>query len=296
MATSILALPELSMPCTIESNMDWLDSIVFFDASGKAVPLDGIAFRLQVRVDSELPDVLVDASTDNGLLQILSAGFTCSLASPGQGYRVGDLIYVGGGTAVSPAVIRVTSVTVLSLGSLINYGGTSSSNFGYTVGQVITLTPYAAGSPISASAQVSIMVDSITSTGQIATYHVLNGGNYTVTPSGDNFLVPAPAGSALTTFFNGASYGIAGVVLADPGIYFVQPTSPAPQASTTGSGVSATFNVGQINNALGILIPAGDLVHPLIEAAGVYQIQAMADGYTQNVASGPMTVTQGIVR
>ena len=202
--TAILALPEISMPISIETGEDWLDAIAFYDASGLPLALDGILFHLQVRVAASDNEIFFEATTADGSLQILASSALISVASSGVGYVVGDLIHAATSDAIVPMTIKVTAV----------------------------------------------------------------GGSGAVTAAS----------------------------IADPGIYTILPGNPATQGSTSGSGSGATFNLTWINNALVIAVASATLPAKFVAGQYVYGIQVTAEGYTMTLASGDLTLTDGVVR
>jgi hypothetical protein len=75
---ALLSLPLIKLTIETSSNEDWLDSIGYTTPSddpapGSPIPLDGILLILTVRDSVDDLAVLLTASTENGLLQILPA-------------------------------------------------------------------------------------------------------------------------------------------------------------------------------------------------------------------------------
>lgn len=279
--TNILALPELSIPCTIRTNEDWLDSIAYVDVNGNPVALDGIDFELQCRATADSGDVLLDASTDNGLLVLCSSGALVQPIAPGAGYAIGDTIYPAGGTVTVPAALVVMALALVGLTG--GAGGT-----GHAVGNVITL----AGGVFSAAAQIT--VDTIGTGGAITGYHVSTPGSYTIAPLA--FTQGSTTGTGLGATFATPIWGVAAAKMASAGTYQTVPASPVVQGSTTGLGAGATFALTWINNAIGLAVPLASITDYLIAAATLYEMRAIAGGNTLVVVTGALTVEQGIVR
>jgi hypothetical protein len=278
--TNILALPELSIPCTIRTNEDWLDAVAFWDVNGNPVALDGIPFELQARATADSGDVLLDATTDNGLLVLCSAGALVQPVAPGFGYAVGDVIYAAGGACTVPAALVVTALALVGLGVA---GGT-----GYAVGDVLTLGGGVAAAP------AMVMVDKVDANGAITASHVLAPGVYTAPATALAQVATTGRGTGAT--FTAPLWGVASAKMTSAGTYSVLPTSPVAQGSTTGLGAGATFALTWVNNALCIAVPLDAITDYLIAVATVYEIRAEADGYTRVVVTGPLTVVEGIVR
>jgi len=78
MPTNILSLPLAALVIETGNNEDWIESLLFVvdDGSGgdpTAMPqldLRGISFELEVRRRAEDHEVVIHASTDNGMLQV----------------------------------------------------------------------------------------------------------------------------------------------------------------------------------------------------------------------------------
>lgn len=278
--TSILALPELSIPCTIRTNEDWLDAVAFWDVNGNPVALDGIAFELQAREAADSGDVLLDATTDNGLLQLCSAGALVQPMAMGAGYAVGDQIGLAGGSVIVPATLTVTALALVGLSVA---GGTN-----YAVGDVIRLS----GGVFSAWA--SILVGAVGSNGQITAATVLNGGSYTVLPTAITQTSTSGIGSGAS--FSAPLWGVTAAKMTSAGTYLVLPTNPVAQGTTTGLGAGATFALAWVKNALCIAVPLAAITDYLIAVATRYEVRAEADNYTAVVVTGPLTVLEGIVR
>ena len=284
--TNILALPELSIPCTIRTNEDWLDAIAFTDVNGNPVALDGIAFELQCRAnassnDVDSGDVLLDATTANGLLQLCSAGALVQPIAPGAGHAIGDTVYPAGGSCVVPAALVVTALALVGLADV-------APGAAHAVGDVLTL----GGGVASVAAQIT--VDAVGQGGAITACHVSRAGSYTVAPS--PFTQAATTGNGTGATFGTPLWGVAAARMTSAGTYSVLPSNPVAQGTTTGLGAGATFALTWVDNALCIAVPLASITDYLIAAATLYEIRAEADGYTQVVVTGALTVAEGIVR
>lgn len=162
MATNVLALPELTIPCTIRTNEDWIDAVAFTDVNGNPVALDGIGFELQARATAADADVLLEASTDDGLLVLCSAGALVEPLTPGAGFSIGDLIYPAGGAAIVPAALVVKALALVGLTE-------SAGGNAHAVGDVLTLGGGVAAVP------AQITVDAVGADGVITAFHTVSG-------------------------------------------------------------------------------------------------------------------------
>ena len=284
MTTNILSLGEVSIPCSIHINADWIDAIAFFDPNGNPLPLDGIGFRMQARSSPLDGDVLLEASTANGLLGLGSTGALAQALVPGLGYAIGDGIALNGGVGSARATL---AVTMLALGAALLTG----SGAGHTVGDVLTL---AATTPGVAAAPATVQVDAIDGNGRITAFHVLAGGAYTVAPIA--LTQAATTGLGTGAAFGTPSWGVAAAKMTSPGTYSVTPTNPIAQSTSTGAGQGATFALTWINNVLAIQVPLASMKAYLVSEASVYEIRAEADSYIQVAVSGALTPKTGIVQ
>lgn len=117
MATNILQLPKVSIPCSIESNEDWRDALAYTNISNNPVPLDGIAFMLSVRQSNADAWVMLSASLADYLL-ILPASANVAIQAAGTAYAIndtitlpGDLVLVVSGIGSSGAITAVSIKT-----------------------------------------------------------------------------------------------------------------------------------------------------------------------------------------
>ena len=279
MSTNIGALGEEEKPWTFRLGEDLIDGIAFLLA-GAPVALDGIDFRLQIRRAAADRQVFLEATTDNGLLAIRPSTPIVAPANPGVGYAIGDTIRPAGGVAVVPMTLTVTSLALVALTC-------TGSGPNFAPGNTIAL-----GGGIAATPAVAT-VDTVDAQGHVLTAHVSTPGFYSVAAA--TFSQVASNGNGTGATFANPVWGVAAAAVADNGIYSVLPASPLVQGSTSGAGVGATFAMTFINNGLAILVPAADLPLALVAGAYVYAIQALADGATATVLSGPVTALPAIL-
>lgn len=163
-----------------------------------------------------------------------------------------------------------------------------------------------------------IPLDNIAFTAPIT--QALNGAANTIfTPSTANgFLVPLAGSATVTIGAQGVGYAvgdhvvIAGGIGVSPailgvsgigaggnitsatmlatGLYSQLPSSPVTQASSTGAGSGATFNLSWVNNGLGFVIPNASLPPQLRPGSYSMKLQAAADGILKTVATVALTV------
>jgi subtilisin-like proprotein convertase family protein len=188
--------------------------------------------------------------SDNNVLSPLSAdsGVSgASVQSAGSGYAPGDTVTLTGGTFSAAAILLVTGVN----GS----GGiTGVSVLDPGVYTVRPTNPVAQGSTSGFGANANFKLAFTTETG-VATAAVNAGGSgYAVGDfiniSGGIFHSVATLGVTSV----GPGGAITGVSIFNPGNYIVPPTNPVAQASTTGTGSGANFNL-----TFGSLSAAGNL-------------------------------------
>jgi hypothetical protein len=65
-------MPQVAMAMTVATNADWLDGLEYWDlqAPPQPIDLDGIAFELELRSSPPAATVVIQASTDNGLIVV----------------------------------------------------------------------------------------------------------------------------------------------------------------------------------------------------------------------------------
>ena len=183
--------------------------------------------------------VFLDPPTGHSL-QILTIGVGGSgtgivnprVASSGIGYQPGDVITLAGGTTVNydSASVQVTAVGASRI--TVTSGGT-----GYVLGDVLVLQP---DSSTSATSALELTVTNVvTTTGSIISASITHGGAYKYLPGTEVFL-----SNGLGTGANIAvDWGVYSVIAASQGTYSRRPDQPIAQASSSGSGLGATFEV-----------------------------------------------------
>lgn len=142
-------------------------------------------------------------------------------------YVRGDTIVIAGGTFSSPAGLRVLFTTIATLA--INSGGT-----GYAVGDTITLLG-------GAAAQQAVITVTTVSSGVVTGFAISNGGRYTTNSTTFTQYKTSGAGTGAT--FNAAIFGPGELSVYAVGGYTAVPANPANQASSSGTGLGATYTM-----------------------------------------------------
>lgn len=160
-----------------------------------------------------------------------------SPATPGTGYVPGDTITLAGGTYAGVGVLTVA--TTQGVSATVAAGGTGGTNGTQTVtGTTGTGTKFQASVTVAANAITAVLSITVP-------------GSYTVNPT---ILTAEPVtGAGLT----GAQLSVVmGALTATPNInqYSAQPTNPVSQASTSGVGTGATWNLTFTEASLPVLI------------------------------------------
>lgn len=146
----------------------------------------------------------------------------------GNNYVPGNHLSPSDGTAITPAIINVTSTELRS--ATVNDGGT-----GYANADVITIST---GTGTAANATVTTDGDGI-----VTSVSLVNNGVYTVNPTltGVATVNSTGIGTGLTLDLVTKLFTIA---IAEPGEYSAIPTLSAnPVSNVTGTGVSANVNL-----------------------------------------------------
>ncbi len=191
----------------------------------------------------------------------------------GSGYVPGDTMTLAGGTFSAAAVATVSRTQVVS--ATVAAGGSGGTNGTQTVtGTTGTGTKFQMSVTVSGGAITAILglvtggiystnptnlaAEPVTGAGLSgATLHVVMGlqsttvttsGSYTVNPVGGLLTQSATSGSGTGGQLIGA-FAPLSLSVSTPGQYSAFPVSPASQASTTGSGVGATFNLSSVASA-----------------------------------------------
>lgn len=153
---------------------------------------------------------------------------TATAVAAGALYQPGNTITLAGGTSTTAAVLTIDAVKLVSC--TIDNAGT-----GYAVNDVIEL----AGGTSTGSA--AITVTTVGGSGEITGFIVSEGGSYTVTAA--SLTQAFTTGSGTGAVVGGTVWGVATTTPTTAGVYSALPSNPAAQASTSGSGSGATFNL-----------------------------------------------------
>jgi hypothetical protein len=192
-----------------------------------------------------------------------------ALSAAGTGYAPADTITLAGGThsvagIVTISTTKVVSATIAAAGAggtpgnatvtgttgsgtqfqatvTITAGGVIASVNSITVAGSYTTNPTTpTAEPVTggglAGAQLNVVLG-------VNTFFVSTGGNYTVNPAGANFTQASSSGPGVDATFQSAIFGPLNVTFADPGAYTTFPSDPVLQASSSGGGLGAEFNV-----------------------------------------------------
>jgi hypothetical protein len=211
------------------------------------------------------PAVLTVTST------ILLGLSTATPATAGE-YAPGDTITLAGGTQLSPSVVTVThtqvaSATIASAGSLGADGPatvTGTTGTGTFFQANVTITGGAISSVNSITVPGDYTTNPTTPTAEPVTGGGLIGaalnltmgvldftltmpGTFSANPSGNMFTQASTSGSGVGATFQFALFGPQTVVFSNPGVYTVFPPNPVQQASTTGSGLGVQFTVSSVS-------------------------------------------------
>ena len=210
-----------------------------------------------------------------GITTLLSAavnapGTYAFFPSSGGGYIPGCTIALAGGTQSQQPIVQVLTTKVVA--AAIAAAGSGGTPGAQTVtGTTGTGTKFQASVTVSGAGHITA-VNSISVAGSytvnptalnvepvtgasltgaklilemgVETVQVTTGGVFSGNPVGGNLTqsfcsVPNAVGAT----FNAAVLGPSALTVANPGVYSVVPVNPAAQASTTGTGLGASFNV-----------------------------------------------------
>lgn len=142
-------------------------------------------------------------------------------------YAPGDTITLTGGTALSQAVLTVSTTQIVSI--VLNAAGSS-----YAVNDTITLS----GGTSSVAAVLTVLTESA---GKIETFSVTTAGTFSANPNGGNMTQASTSGSGTGATFQAAVFGPKAVTVTSGGVYGVEPSNPVAQGSSSGIGTGATF-------------------------------------------------------
>lgn len=143
------------------------------------------------------------------------------------------------------------AATLASLAANLNGSGNATINectYGATstVLNITFLTSGTAGNTFTVAASAATPSGATLSGGGmtgVGTVNISNAGAFTSNPSGAIFTQGSTSGSGTGANFNTALMGPLVVAISSAGTYSVLPTNPVSQASTTGTGLGATFTV-----------------------------------------------------
>ena len=195
---------------------------------------------------------------------------SAAINAAGTGYVPADTITTTGGTFSAAGVLTVATTKVVS--ATVAAGGTGGTPGTATVtGTTGTGTKFQANVTISGGGAITA-VNSITVAGSytanpttltaepvtgaslsgatlnvvmgVATTTVSTPGSYTVNAAA--LTQGATSGTGTGATFNTTSYGVLTVGVSEAGSYTTTPSNPAAQASTSGSGTSATLTVSYV--------------------------------------------------
>lgn len=165
---------------------------------------------------------------------------TVSVLTQGSFYKVGDVLTLTGGTAITPSTFTVSTTTAASVAAKPSFRGTN-----YTVGD--TLTWNAATGGIGWTSPLIIQVDSVLPGGLINTVSIVSGsaGSYNSTA---DVSITADTQTVTNPLATGAQFdvvlGVRTLAIANRGAYsvYVSPLTDIA-TSTTGFGSNCTVNV-----------------------------------------------------
>jgi hypothetical protein len=217
------------------------------------------------------------SATSGGLdaATVLSAAASATVSAGGTGYAVGDLIQLAGGTFTTPTVLQVASLSGSAVATVtVNQPGIYSSTPTNPVSQGTTSGSGSGATFTVTWAATSASAASATPQGGGSGYAV----NDTITLAGGTFTQAAVL--KVTSASGGA---VTGVSVQTAGSYSVTPSNPVAQASTSGGGSGATFNiVWNVGVVWGLLLPIGQ------------QDTTFLSGYGSGpYGSGPYGTSQG---
>ena len=200
---------------------------------------------------------------------------SCAVNQPGgipNSYVPGDMLTLVGGTHSVPAVVTVATTEVVGTPIIHNNGsggtpgnqiltGTTGTGRKFQLNVTIsgggnlssinsvadpgsyTANPTSLfGEPLTGAGLVGASVDLVVNAGMgVQSISVSNGGNYTGNSS--TFTQASSSGPGTGTTFQSGIFGPRDVTVSNPGVYTTNPTNPVSQASTTGTGIGAKFNL-----------------------------------------------------
>jgi Ubiquitin-activating enzyme E1 FCCH domain len=195
---------------------------------------------------------------------------SCAVNVRGITYVPGDTITLAGGTPVTPAVVTVVTTQVVGTPTIaaagtggtpgnatvtgttgvgtrfqatvtINAGGHIQTVNSLIVAGSYTTNPTVLGNePVTGGGLTGAQLGLVMGVGSVS---VSTGGDYTANPVGGAFTQASSSGFGTGATFQSAIFGPLTVSVSNPGVYTTFPPNPVSQASSTGGGLGAEFNV-----------------------------------------------------
>jgi hypothetical protein len=248
---------------------------------------------LQITNDIAGPNIVMQ---DNGNTLGYSPVDASIVSGGTSGYVVGDVLTAVGGTVVAQ--------TTALFGGINNE---TPQGTGYAVSEVITVQGTSdLGIPVT---RATVQVTSVDGSGRITGATLLSAGSYTKYPSsvvtqfsttgsgsGAYFLIYWPSRGPTRLRVTSVDGGgvITGIEIADPGLYFPQPSNPVSVTGGSGSG-SPTFNFtyggpqgGNMGSAQMWMMDSTNALRRVDEADGSIrfgQAWRVEDFYNRNVTN-----------
>lgn len=218
---------------------------------GDQITLDGGTFSM--------PAVLSVATTE-----LLST----TPLNRGSGFVPADTIHVDGGVQTSPIVLTVATTQVVAA-AVFAAGSGGVDGVQTVTGTTGTGTPFEAFVQVTGGAIVSVLSVSVPGsytvnptnitnepvtgaslvgsalavTMGVGTVTVTDAGTLSSNPSTAVLMQTATSGIGVGSSFQNSLFGPHDLTIVTPGAYTIFPANPVAQASTTGSGLGATFDV-----------------------------------------------------
>jgi hypothetical protein len=157
-------------------------------------------------------------------------------AQGGTGYNVGDIVTISGGTSTSVAQVTVSSVGL---------NGTVTGVYVSTPGAYTVLPSNPVLQASTSGVGTGLELTMVPATAQaVVVVPVAAGSGYAV---GDTIKIAGGTGTIATVLqvasLTPGGSGVATATIQAPGAYTIYPPSPVLQASSSGGGTGATFNI-----------------------------------------------------
>lgn len=209
---------------------------------------------------------------EQGVLTVVSTKILSIQTNfPGTGgYAPGNTIHLSGGIQTTPAIVTVTDTAVTGLPTIASAGSGGTPGAAVVTGTTGTGTKFQANVTIGGGGSIS-SVDNLVIGGSysvnpsntnaepvtggglsgaqlaiemgVGSVSVTSAGVFTENSIGGNFTQASTSGSGVGATFSTAIMGISALSVESPGVYTVEPANPVAQASTTGAGLGATFTL-----------------------------------------------------